>query len=239
MCIWIFSALLLLCAGAAQAATLTLAWDASPDTDVAGYWLYWGTQPGVYVNSVNVGNQTLQQVTGLADATPYYFVVRAYNTSGMLSDPSVEVSRRVGVPMSVAGDFGGNSKSGITVFRPSAGIWYLHQSTGDSGVAWGSGTDIPVPGDYDGDGRMDVAVFRPSDGTWYIIQSRTLTAVGFQWGNGLDVPVPGDYDGDGKTDIAVFRPSNGTWYIVYSSTGAAVGVAWGNGSDIPISMNLK
>ena len=78
--------------GVAQAATVTLAWDRSADPSVTGYTLYWGNQSGSYPSSLNVGNLTQAQVAGLTDGMPYYFVVRAYNSSGMLSAPSVEVS---------------------------------------------------------------------------------------------------------------------------------------------------
>ena len=50
--------------GVAHAATATLAWDRSADSGVAGYNLYWGNQPGSYVSSLNVGNQTQAQVGG-------------------------------------------------------------------------------------------------------------------------------------------------------------------------------
>ncbi len=106
---------------AAQAATVTLAWDRSSDPSVTGYTLYWGNQSGMYPASLNVGNVTQAQVSGLTSGMPYYFVLRAYNSSGTLSAASAEVSRRVGIPFSVGGDFDADFKSDITVYRPSTG----------------------------------------------------------------------------------------------------------------------
>ena len=90
--VWTLCLVCLTSSVAAHAATLTLAWDRNPEPDIAGYVVYRGTQPGVHPYSRNVGNAISQQVDGLADGTTYYFVATAYNTAGLMSLPSAEVS---------------------------------------------------------------------------------------------------------------------------------------------------
>ena len=84
--------LLLVCATRAQAATVTVAWDANPDADLAGYIVSWGTQTTVYTNAQDVGNVATFTVPDLQPGSTYYVAVQAYNTNGVASPFSIELT---------------------------------------------------------------------------------------------------------------------------------------------------
>ena len=118
----------------------------------------------------------------------------------------------------MSGDFDGDGKADITIFRPATGVWWILKSstnfTNYDTYQWGGeSTDIPVPGDFDGDGKTDIAIYRPTSGVWWILKSSTnfTTYAAYQWGESTDIPVSGDFDGDGKADIAIYRPATGAW----------------------------
>jgi len=77
----VVAAFFLAAAQPALAGTASLAWDPVADTDLAGYRVYYGTSPGSYTQSVDVGNVTSTTITGLTDCTNYYFGVKAYDTA--------------------------------------------------------------------------------------------------------------------------------------------------------------
>jgi len=81
----------------AFSASVTLAWNPNSESNLAGYKIQYGTAPGVHPTSIDVGNQTAYTVSGLGPGT-YYFVVVAYNTSGLQSPSSNEVSVTITAP---------------------------------------------------------------------------------------------------------------------------------------------
>jgi fibronectin type 3 domain-containing protein len=82
----------LACLQNAHGASVTLAWDPNPETDLAGYRVYYGTASRSYSQTNSAGNVTTNVVGGLATGITYYFAVTAYNTSGLESDFSNEVN---------------------------------------------------------------------------------------------------------------------------------------------------
>ncbi len=95
--LFFFSFLLLsfLVAVWARAAEVSLAWDANPEADLAGYRIHYGTASGLYTVHLDAGNVTSCRVSGLAAGTTYYFAATAYNTRGEESGYSNEVRHTV------------------------------------------------------------------------------------------------------------------------------------------------
>lgn len=178
---------------------------------------------------------------GVTSAAGFVYT-RTFNQAGVFSyfcfqhclsgmSGSITVNNVVIRP--TAFDFEADGKADVAVFRPSAGSWFLLQSSNNAFVAQGFGasTDKIAPGDFDGDRKTDMTVYRPSEGAWYILRSQAgLTGVGF--GISTDIPATSDFDGDLKADVAVYR--DGNWYSLNSSNGAFRAVVFGLAGDRPV-----
>ena len=88
----VLTSLLCLTSLIASAASVTLAWDASPDASVTGYRIYYGPASGAYTNSATVGNVTNATLTNLKAGAIYYFAATAYDGAGLESAFSNETS---------------------------------------------------------------------------------------------------------------------------------------------------
>jgi hypothetical protein len=134
--------LLLLCrTSQASAADVSLAWDPSVSPNIAGYRVYFGNGSHTYGNPITIGNQTTYTVTGLTNGN-YYFAVTAFDTNGVESDFSNEISTLIGSSGNKCNLNGDASVNAIDLQLLA-------------NVILGIG---PTSGSYDlnGDGRVDV-----------------------------------------------------------------------------------
>ncbi|MBK5102225.1 MAG: fibronectin type III domain-containing protein [Desulfobacteraceae bacterium] len=86
--------LLILPFAASASVEITLAWDTNNEPELAGYRVYCreGGQDYDYDNPYWEGAETTCAISELDETTPYYFVVRAFDTSNNESGNSNEVS---------------------------------------------------------------------------------------------------------------------------------------------------
>ena len=84
---------LMLLAGTAYAGEVCLEWDASPEPDIAGYKIFTRAESDVYnyANPKWQGIETSCSFT-MPDGETFYFVAHAFDTEGLESEDSNEVS---------------------------------------------------------------------------------------------------------------------------------------------------
>ena len=106
----VFSLLLSVLSMPAFAGQASLAWNASPSSDVAGYKVHYGTASGTYATHLDVGSALSATIPNLNSGTTYYFAVSAYNSAGE-SGYSNEASATIPAAAPVAG-FNASTLSG-------------------------------------------------------------------------------------------------------------------------------
>lgn len=78
---------------------LYLRWTRNREINLAGYKIYFGTTPGQYTESLDVGNVDRFLMKDLKDGTTYYIALKAYNLAGIESVASSEVSATAHTPV--------------------------------------------------------------------------------------------------------------------------------------------
>ncbi|NTW27547.1 MAG: hypothetical protein HGA36_04440 [Candidatus Moranbacteria bacterium] len=92
--IWMTMLMLVILASSAWGLSVSLQWDPNTETDLAGYNVYYSSDPSVSANptSALVGNFTTTTIANLDSSKDWYFAVTAFNTTAVESAYSNIVS---------------------------------------------------------------------------------------------------------------------------------------------------
>jgi Viral BACON domain len=218
------SALVALCFTApAFARSVTIAWDANTESDLAGYVVRYGTAPGNYTVAIDVGNRTDFALT-LDEFTTYYVAVEAYDVAGDHSPLSSEVV--VGADYSTC-DFSLNSTSAnIGPSASSLTVGLTAQSACPwNAVSYSSWITISGRTANSGSGMVSLAITANSTGMsrygTVAIGGRSLLIIQGSSGSCTVSATAGD--------VGVFLKDGGTASIAVTASGTQCG--WGASSD--------
>lgn len=214
-----------------QAATLTLAWD--PSANATGYLVYYGTRSGTYVTQVDVGSMTSVPVGGLADGSTYYFAVKAYDSTGLQSPFSAEVSGLT-PPASITPapslGFAGDGRTAL-VLQSGSGMlqaWVLNGVTASGLNFTPAGIldpnwKIVGSADFNNDGYPDLLLQHAVTGGLYLWYMRAASLLSTTWLSPSGPTDPNwkvvglaDFNADGRPDVLFQHSVSGVlvvWYM--------------------------
>ncbi|MGA2242826.1 MAG: DUF4082 domain-containing protein [Verrucomicrobiota bacterium] len=206
--------------------SVTLAWNRSSNTNVAGYNIYYGGASGTYTNEISAGNATNATVSGLVQGTTYYFAVTTCAASGMESPFSSEISYTV--PSS-------NNLPTITLTAPSNGAGYTAPATINLAASvTTNGHSITKVQFYNGATLLGEDTSAPYSFTWSNVSSGsyTLTAqVVYDAGSTVASSLANVTVTNPAPTVALTAPSNGAGYTAPATINLAASVTT-NGHSI-------
>lgn len=120
--------------GTNSGVSVAMAWDPSPDANVAGYYIYYGTISGQCTNRLDAGPTATATVSGMEVGMTYYFTVTAYDEIGQESPPSNEIAFTVPDPIPdtpITLQFKHNASGTTIAFQAASAGSYEIQATQD------------------------------------------------------------------------------------------------------------
>jgi len=130
----------------------------------------------------------------------------------------------------LVGDFDGDRRADLAMFRGTTGMWYIYFGKGATGsYQWGAWGDIPLP--TRSNGKHLLTIYRPGNNTFYWKDAVTGGNSSLTWGEPGDIPRVADTDGNGNDELMIWRPREGNWY----NQGRATTTQYGVVGDIVMS----
>ena len=172
------------------AVTARVTWNKNPESDIAGYWVYYGTSPSNYDHLVGVGTTPSIDITGLQAGSTYYFAVTALDTSGNQSGFSQQVSVTI-PPAATSTSTSGTGTGSSTGNNTSTGSASSVGAGTTSGSSTGSGANTGSTGsgsesllgsvvDQIGDFIKDILGLGPNDPLYALSNSNSSSQVPVQ-----------------------------------------------------------
>jgi sulfur relay (sulfurtransferase) complex TusBCD TusD component (DsrE family) len=165
--------------------SVTLAWDPSPGSDIAGYRLYEGGASRTYTNVLDLRMSTNGTFSALISGATYFFAATAYSTNGLESDYSPEVSYTVPLPT--------NNSPAITLTSSANGSAYVTPAAINLAASvTANGHAITQVQFYNGATLLGSVASAPYTWSWTQVQfyngatllgSATATPYNFLWTN--------------------------------------------------------
>ena len=198
-----------------QAAEVSFSWSPNSEPTLAGYKIYYGTNPASYTSSIDVGlpeiiNQNIStSLVGYIEGVTYYFGATAYDNDGLESDYSQEISWTA--PNYEATDLTGDSKGDILLRNSVYGNLWLYEmddsvisttsSIGGLNLNW----TIAGTGDFTGNGKADILLRHNDYGNLWlyemdgnsIITNESIGGLAVNW----SIAGIADFTGDSRSDI--------------------------------------
>lgn len=136
----------------------------------------------------------------------------------------------------VAGDWNGDGRTEVGVFRPKPGanVFRLRARSGDvTKVRLGRPGDIPITGDWNGNGRTDVGIWRRMSQTFLLRLDSGKERV-FAFGKLREIPIAGDWNGDGTFEVGMFSPADHEFRL-RAANGTVRKFSFGGVGSVPLT----
>lgn len=144
------------------------------------------------------------------------------------------VASRNCVDVPLAGDWNGDGKGQVTVFRRGSSAWFMKRDVGSPPLTarYGMGIDQPLAGDWDGDGTTNLGVRRAGNAVFFLHTPAGTQR--FWFGKTSDQPIAGNWGGDARFEIGVWDPDLAEFQL-RAENGAVTKIRLGNSDDLPVT----
>jgi Tol biopolymer transport system component len=208
-----------------------------------------GGQPGDLPVTGNWDGDTRTDIGVFRNGTFHLAVLKKQLLGQIVVQELAPVTFGQAGDLPLAGDWDGDGKDDVGVFRPgTTGRFLLRQPRRVSApfsvtiittIAFDFGTtgDRPVAGDWNGDDIETPGVYRSGDPGPFLLTNGFTGVVDatFNFGSVGDLPLAGDWLGEGTDRVGLFLPNNPLMILATDLSKAGIIAVFGQPGDLPVA----